>query len=88
MTKDIANKMLLEEISALFDITISDLNDNLLDQKFGIDTVDFLYLINTLETKYGINICRILETNDSPIFTVNNLAAEIEAIGINENRNN
>lgn len=46
MTKDIAKKMLLEEISALFDITISDLNDNLLDQKFGIDTVDFLYLIN------------------------------------------
>ena len=88
MTKDIAKKMLLEEISALFDITISDLNDNLLDQKFGIDTVDFLYLINTLETKYGINIYRILETNDSPIFTVNNLAAEIEAIGINENRNN
>ena len=33
MTKDIAKKMLLEEISALFDITISDLNDNLLDQK-------------------------------------------------------
>lgn len=87
MEKDTVRKILVEEIESMFNISIIDLDENLLNQNLGIDTFDLLYLLNMMNEKFKVNVYKIIERNDSKVFTVNNLAEKIEEMYSDENRN-
>lgn len=87
MTKDTVRKILVEEIESIFNISITDLDENLLNQNLGIDTFDLLYLLNMMNERFKVNVYKIIERNDSKVFTVNNLAEKIEEMYFDENRN-
>lgn len=86
--KDTIRKILVEEIESMFNISIIDLDENLLNQNLGIDTFDLLYLLNMMNEKFKVNVYKIIERNDSKVFTVNNLAEKIEEMYFDDNRNN
>ena len=87
MAKDTVRKILVEEIESIFNISITDLDENLLNQNLGIDTFDLLYLLNMMNERFKVNVYKIIERNDSKVFTVNNLAEKIEEMYFDENRN-
>ena len=87
MAKDTVRKILVEEIESIFNISITDLDENLLNQNLGIDTFDLLYLLNMMNERFKVNVYKIIERNDSKVFTVNNLAEKIEEMYCDENRN-
>ncbi|MCL2153502.1 MAG: hypothetical protein FWH57_11200 [Oscillospiraceae bacterium] len=61
---------------------ILDLSDSasLIDKDMRIAPVDFLYIFEILETKYGAGVYDILKTHGFEVMTVENLAEAIYQI--------
>lgn len=63
-----------EVIKDILGLEILDNDKNLLSTSYGIPTYLFLYIIDELERKSGLEICRILENSSFNVFTVSNFA--------------
>lgn len=78
LTTERVEEILISEIKSLYNVKISDMNENLLSQRIGIPVANFLYLFAELENKYGMDIYSIMAKNDCEVFTVKRLSAEIQ----------
>lgn len=51
--------------------------DNLLSRDIGIMPVDFLYVFDCLEKRFGLPLFEIVENRDYTVMTIDNLSHEI-----------
>ena len=75
--KDLEN-MIISTIQDTCGVEITDRNQHLLSDAVKIPTVDYLYVFDSLEKQLNIPVTKVLEQNDYTVFTVHNLACEIE----------
>lgn len=67
-------------IYQILNVDINDYDENLLSEHWNIDLVDWLYVFAELEKKYSDAVYDLFAENTYKIFTINNLAREIENI--------
>lgn len=67
----------IEEISGVRNI---DKNINLLGPKSKIESYLFIYIFSEFEEKYGEKVYDIFKNNDYTVFTIENIAFELDKI--------
>lgn len=67
----------IEEISGVRNI---DKNINLLGPKSKIESYLFIYIFSEFEEKYGEKVYDIFKKNDYTVFTIENIAFELDKI--------
>lgn len=67
----------IEKISGVRNI---DKNTNLLGPKSKIESYLFIYIFSEFEEKYGEKVYDIFKNNDYTVFTIENIAFELDKI--------
>ena len=73
-------RVIYDVVKAVTDIDVIDVEDSLLDIKYGIFPADFLYIFSLIEREVGCDVTTILVGSTHEVMSIKNLAQAISNI--------